>query len=161
MARIIPNENTWIGWTDTISNLAAPTVAEAVTGATDWTCWLVSLNASSQGNTIPTPQLCTLFETTVAGTSSAQFSADFYRDDTETAGDPWPTLKRGTQGYFVVSRFPGPAGTDPTPILGDEVEIWPVEVTSRSAGALTSNTVQMFTVTCAVNVEPNEAAILA
>jgi len=158
MARIIPNENTWVGYSASIGDINAPTSSE-IGLAEDWTCWLISINASSQGNTIPTPQLCTLFETTVAGTSSAQFSADFYRDDADDS--PWETLVRGTQGFMIISRFPGPVGTDALPIAGDSVEVWPIEVTSRTAGALTSNTVQMFTATCAVNVEPSESATVA
>lgn len=163
MARVIPNETSWIGWSATApADLDAPTAAW-VAAAEDWTCYVSSINASSQGNQIPVPDLCSRFERSIAGTVSATFSAEFYRDD-EDAGDvAWDTLVRGTRGYFIVSRFKEgfTPGDDPMPIAGDAVEIWPVEITSRQAGPLTSNTVQTFTVQAAVNIVPSEDAVVA
>lgn len=158
MARIIPNENTWVGFaTSTPANLSAPTVSEINT-ATNLTPFVTSINASSQGNTVPTPDLSTLFETNIPGTVQATFTADFYRDDeTDTA---WTTLDRGTEGCFLISRFGG-SGTGNKPTSGDYVEVWPVLIVSRTAGALSSNTVQTFTVTASVPQEPDENAVVA
>jgi hypothetical protein len=118
----------------------------------------MSINASSQGNQVPTPSFDSLFETSILGTSQATFTADFYRDDTSDTA--WTTFPRGTKGYVIISRFGG-SGTDQMPIAADVVEVWPIEVISRTAAALANNTVQTFTVTCAVNIEPNEAAVVA
>src|SRR5262245_48947382 len=128
MARIIPNENTWIGFVagGTVAN-QAPTVAQ-IAAAVDLTGFCISLNASSRGNTVPTPSFDSLFETSTAGTSAATFDADFYRDDDlDTA---WETLPRGTPGTFIISRFGG-TGADNLPVADDNVEVWPVMVTSR------------------------------
>jgi len=159
MARIIPNENTWIGFaaSGAIASISAPTAAE-ITAATDVTPYVISLNASSRGNTVPTPSFDTLFETTTTGTSAATFDADFYRDDEED--DAWELLPRGTRGFFIISRFGG-SGTDQKPIAGDTVEVWPVSVTSRTMANMSNNTVQTFTVSCAVNIEPAEDATVA
>lgn len=158
MARVIPNEQTWVGFATTVASATlVPTAAEIVAAA-DLTPFLLGINASSQGNTVPTPSFDTLFETTIVGTSQATFTADFYRDDaTDTA---WTTLARGTVGYFIISRFGG-SGADQMPIAGDIVECWKVQVISRTAGQMSNNAVQTFTVTCSVNVEPNEAATIA
>lgn len=157
MARIIPNENSWIGFATTVSNISAPTAAE-ITGATDLTSFIISLNASSRGNTVPTPAFNSLFETTTTGTSAATFDADFYRDDqTDTA---WTLLPRGAVGYFIISRFGG-TGTNNQPVATDKVEVWPVAVTSRTMANMSNNTVQTFTVSCAVNIEPAENAVVA
>lgn len=159
MARIIPNENTWVGFATTIASVTlAPTAAE-VTAAVNLTSKTMSVNASSRGNTVPTPSFDSLFETSIAGTSQATFDADFYRDDvTDTA---WTTLLRGSSGYFIISRFGG-AGALNKPIAADIVEVWPVEVVSRTMANMASNTVLSFTVSCAVNIEPNEnATVLA
>lgn len=161
MARVIPNERTWIGFTDTRpANLSQPTAAE-INAADDLTCLVMSINASAQGNTVPTPSLCSLFETSVPGTSQATFQGDFYRDDAEVAGDiidlAWNTLKRGVSGYFFISRFGG-SGTNAKPVAGDQLEVWPVQITSRTAGALASNTAQTFSITAAVNEVPSEDA---
>jgi len=159
MARIIPNENTWVGFAadGTITDINAPTAAQ-IAAAIDLTPYVISLNASSRGNTVPTPSFDSLFETSTVGTSAATFDADFYRDDEDD--DAWTALPRGTRGFFVVSRFGG-AGTANLPIAADKVEVWPVMVTSRTMANMSSNTVLTFTVSCAVNVEPAEAATVA
>lgn len=157
MARLIPNERTWIGFATTVASIAAPTAAE-VAAATDLTGFCVSLNAASQGNTVPTPSFDTLFETSVPGTVQAQFQADFYRDDEND--DAWDTLPRGTDGFFIISRFGG-TGADNLPIATDKVEVWPVKVTSRTMQNMASNQVQMFSVQCSVPVEPSEASTIA
>jgi hypothetical protein len=159
MARIIPNENTWVGFIAGLTGLAdytAPTEAEINT-ATDMTPFLMSLNASSQGNTVPTPSFDSLFETSIIGTSQATFTADFYRDD--VADTAWEALERGTQGFFIISRFGG-AGADQKPLNGDTVEVWPINVVSRTAANMQNNTVQTFSIQCSVNLEPAEAAVV-
>lgn len=157
MARLIPNENTWIGFAATVASKSAPTAAN-ITAAIDLTGFTISLNASSRGNTVPTPAFDTLFETTTAGTSAATFDADFYRDDEDDAA--WDALPRGTRGFFIISRFGG-TGVDNVPQAGDPVEVWPVMVTSRTMANMSSNSVLTFTASCAVIEEPDEDAAVA
>jgi hypothetical protein len=160
MARIIPNENTWVGFIPgltSLSNYLSPTETEIATLSTDVTPFLMSINASSQGNTVPTPSFDSLFETSIIGTSQATFTADFYRDD--VADTAWTTLPRGTAGYFVVSRFGG-SGTDQIPVAGDTCEVWPVNVVSRTAANMQNNAVQTFTIQCSVNIVPAESAVV-
>lgn len=159
MARLIPNENTWVGFAaaNAITNISAPTAAQ-IAAAVKLTGFVISINASSRGNTVPTPSFDTLFETSVSGTTSATFDADFYRDDTTDTA--WTTLPRGTKGFFIISRFGG-AGAANLPIAADKVEVWPVTVTSRTMANMSNNTVMTFTASCSVNVEPNEAATVA
>jgi hypothetical protein len=155
MARIIPNENTWIGFIPggTVTG-QKPTVTQ-IAGAVDLTGFCISLNASSRGNTVPTPAFDSLFETSTPGTSAATFDADFYRDDEDGNDTAWDTLPRGTPGTFVIARFGG-TGADNLPIAGDIVEVWTVTVTSRTMANMSSNTVLTFTASCSVNVEPDE-----
>lgn len=157
MARIIPNENTWVGFATTVADISAPTAAN-ITGAVNLTHYLISINASSTGNTVPTPTLDTLFETSIPGTVTATFTADFYRDDEDDAA--WEALPRKTHGFFIISRFGG-SGTDNEPATGDVVEVWPVDVVSRTNANMTNNTVMTFTLTCSVPEEPDEAATVA
>jgi hypothetical protein len=159
MARIIPNQNTWVGFATTVSNIAAPTAAE-VTAAINLTPFVISLNASSQGNVVPTPSFDTLFETSIIGTSTASFTGDFYRDNASGQDRAWTTLPRTTTGYFIITRFGG-TGTGRRPTTGDVCEVWPVIVTSRTMANMSNNTVMMFTATCSVPQEPNEAATVA
>lgn len=159
MARIIPNENTWVGFVaeGTITNINAPTAAN-VAAAVDLTSYVISLNASSRGNVVPTPAFDSLFETSTSGTSAATFDADFYRDDEDDAA--WETLPRGTRGHMIISRFGG-TGTDNLPIATDVVEVWPVMVTSRTMANMSNNTVLTFTASCSVYAEPDEEATVA
>ena len=167
MARIIPNENTWIGYLPgqtPIVDITKPAIAN-VTNAVDLTSFCISLNASARGNTVPTPSFDSLFETSTAGTSAATFDADFYRDDDEDTA--WETLERGFRGHFIIARFgfSGPAVATPggaasTPVAGDDCEVWPVMITSRTMANMSSNTVLTFTASCAVMEEPAENATI-
>jgi hypothetical protein len=169
MARVIPNEESWIGFLDgdIPADLCAPTVAD-VAACIDLTCFASTLNASAQGNTVPTPDLCSLFETSVPGTSAATFTGEFYRDDELDTGTPakpidlaWNTLPRKAKGAFIIVRFGCPLNATsgkPMPVAGTPCEVWPVEITSRAASAMASGTPQSFTCTAAVNVEPCESA---
>lgn len=172
MARVIPNEESWIGFLPDAApaDLCQPTVAE-IDDCIDLTCFVSSLNAGAQGNTVPTPSLCSLFETSVPGTSQATFQGEFYRDDARVGGIPsgaiidlaWNTLPRKQRGTFIIVRFgcPKDGGTGvPTPTIGTVCECWPVEITSRGAGPMASGTPLSFTMTGAVNVEPCEDAVV-
>lgn len=154
MGRIIPNENTAILFATTLTGTVdAPKVAD-VTGAVDLTHLTASLNASAQGNEVPTPSFDSLFETSIVGTSKGSFSGDFYRDDTTDTA--WTTLPRGTKGYFIITRFGGKPTT-----AADKCEVWPVTVISRSMANMSNNTVETFTVTCSVPEVPGEDAVVA
>ena len=161
MSTLIPNENCWVGFSATMPAAAdlTPKAAE-VAAATELTEFLISLTANSQGNAVPTPKLKSMFETSIPGTSSAQFSAEMYRDSVPANDEAWNLLPRNTAGVFYISRFGG-TGADLLPIAGDDIEVWPVRVISRSASAMSSNTAQTFTLTCSVPKEPNEDATVA
>lgn len=160
MTRLIPNEQTWLGFSPTIASISAPTTSE-VTAAVNLTPYLISLNASSQGNTVPTPALDSLFETSIPGTVQASLSADFYRDNGSGTTDDlaWKTLPRATAGYFLVSRFGG-KGTNNAPTTGDKIEVWPVIIISRTMANMASGTAMTFTATGSVPEEPDEAATI-
>lgn len=157
MARLIPNENTEVVFVLSIANADLNPTTTEVNGGTDLTGELVTLDASTTGNTVPTPTFASLFETSISGTVSATLTAEFYRDDTSDLA--WDTLPRGTNGYFVVSRFG--FATPGTAAAGDEVEVWPVRITARSNMALTNNEAMRFGIEAAIPEVPNEAAIVA
>lgn len=156
MAKIIPNANTYVGFIATLTGtVTAPKVAD-VTSAIDLTSLVTSINASATGNAVPTPSFDTLFETSILGTSTATFTADFYRDSVTTNDKAWSTLPRGTNGFFIIARFGGIPST-----AGAKCEVWPVSVLSRSMANMANNTVETFTITCAVPQVPGEDAVVA
>jgi len=155
MGKFIPNKNTWVGFAPTVADIHAPTATTEVSSAVDLTPLVTGINASAQGNAVPTPAFDTLFETSIIGTSQATFTIDLYRDDDDAADLGWTTLTRGTTGFFIIARYGGkPAAADPC-------EVWPVVVLSRAMANETNNTVVSFTVTCAVPEEPAENATVA
>ena len=158
MSKIIPNKNTWIGFTSVAPTSTANPTAAWVAAATRLTPLVISINASATGNTVPTPTLDTDFDQTIQGTVQGSFTADFYRDSDATKDLAWTTLTRGTIGWFIISRF-GTAGA--TPVAGAKVEIWPVRITTRQAGPLSSNTAMTFTCMAAIPEEPIENATVA
>lgn len=158
MSTLIPNENCYIAFSETVpTDLAAPTAAQ-VAAAIDLTDFVISLTAAAQGNAVPTPRLKRLFETSIPGTSTAQFTAEMYRDNEEDLA--WDTLPRDTNGVFYISRFGG-TGAENLPVATDPVEVWPVRIVSRAGGAMSSNTAQTFTLTASVPEEPVEDAVVA
>ena len=158
MARLIPNENTQVVFVTAIADSDLNPSATEINGGTELTDFLITLDGSTTGNTVPTPNFASLFETSISGTVTATFTAEFYRDDeTDTA---WTTLPRATDGYFVVSRF-GFSGTGGDAAASDECEVWPVRITARSAMALTNNEVQRFGIEAAIPEEPNENAVVS
>ena len=161
MSTLIPNENCYIAFSEDMPAATdlVPTAAE-VAAAVVLTDFVISLTANATGNTVPIPKLSSLFEGSIPGTSTAQFTAEMYRDSVKEDDLAWNTLERNKAGVFYIARFGG-TGTDLLPIATDEVEVWPVRVTSRSGSAMTSNTAQTFTLTCSVPIEPNEAATIA
>ena len=157
MSRIIPNKQSFIGFTATApANLDAPTEAE-IDASTNLTPLVASITASSTGQPVPVPSLDSLYNSSITGTVDAQFSADLYRDD--AADTAWDALPRGTRGYFFISRFGG-TGTDMKPRSGQTCEVWPVQVTTRGASAMASGQVQTFTIQCGVPEEPSEDAVV-
>ena len=159
MANMIPNQNSFVGYAAAAAGKPfgftatnAPTLLE-INGLVDLTDFIVSINASATGNTVPTPRLKSLFETNVPGTSSATFTADMYRDD--AADTAWDTLPRGQRGTFLIKRFGG-TGTDGRPATGEDSELWPTQVVSRAASALQSGQAETFTLTASVPIEPVE-----
>lgn len=160
MSTLIPNENCWIGFSEDMpTSLAAPTAAE-VAAATELTDFIISITANATGNVVPTPKLKSLFETSIPGTSAATFTSEMYRDSVSANDTAWNTLPRGTTGVFYISRFGG-TGTGLLPVATNHIETWPINVTSRAASPMTSNTAQTFTLTCSVPVEPAEDAVVA
>lgn len=161
MSTLIPNENCWIGFSEDMPAAAdlEPTTAE-VAAATELTDFVISLTANAQGNTVPTPKLKSLFEPSIPGTSTANFTAEMYRDSVRLLDVAWNLLPRNTSGVFYIARFGG-TGAGLLPIATDHIEVWPVRVTSRAASAMTSNTAQTFSLTCSVPREPNEDAVVA
>lgn len=136
----------------TASNIQSPTVAD-VAACVELTEYISGLNFAAQGNTVPTPNLKKLFETSIEGTSQATATMDCYRDDEIDVA--WEVLPRKTRGYVLISRFGGSPNA-----VGKKLETWPVRVSSRTNANMTNNTPATFTITFAVVDAPAEDAVV-
>lgn len=155
MGFFIPNENSYVGFVPALTgSVSEPKVAD-ITAAIELTGMCVSVNAATSGNNVPTPALDSLFERSIPGTTTASFTSDLYRDDVKAQDIAWAAVPRGTSGFFLIARYGG------KPAVGDDVEVWPVRVTSRSNSNMASNTASTFTLTCAVPIEPDDDAVVA
>jgi len=152
MARYIPNQHSWFGFAATLTGtVLAPKVAD-FTGAIVLTPLITGLTASSAGQAVPTPDFSNLFETSISGTVQATFQIDGYRDDVPGNDLLWSTLPRGTSGYFFVALKSGGA----VPIATDKVDVWPIQVLSRTVPNYTSGQVVACQITAAVPQVPGE-----
>jgi hypothetical protein len=160
MSTMIPNGNSYVGVAvaSPVSQIA-PKVSE-VGLAVNVTDFLISLNASFQGSAIPIPKLSSSFETSIPGTQSATFTAEFYRDALDANDIAFKLFTVGAAVTFYISRFGG-MGASKLPILADKVEVWPVLVTSVTNSSLASNTAQTFTLTCSVPKVPSIGVAVA
>ena len=150
---------------DTVADMKKPTIAEMGAGI-DLTGWLRQdgLNRAQEAATVDTATALDLFDTTDIGTRSGSFELTFYRDDTDD--DAWTELEIGTRCYMVVCPFKLKGAADPgtglpDPMAGDKVEVWKIAVSARSNAAIGKDAAQTFTVTCAVEVPPEDDAVVA
>ncbi len=149
MARLISNGEVRVGWAAAIADPAVPTNAE-VSGSTDVTPFLSSLDTPLDGDAVDSSDLSSAFNKTVAGKFGGNVNGSMYRDDTaDTAFDLFP---RNTTGFLLVRRFGGSSVALGT---GDDVDVWNLRVITRSDNTLDDNSVQAFTVNYAALDEPD------
>lgn len=158
MARIIADGEVRIEWVPGATSIAdptAPTTAEMATGQ-DVTPFFSSMDTPLEGEATPAADLSSAFNKTVAGTFGGNVSVESYRESlTDEAWGLWP---RTTEGNFVIRRF---GGSDVAIASGDDVEVYLVRVISRSPATLDRGSVQMFTIECAVQSEPELDGVVA
>lgn len=149
MARIISNGEVRIVWVMSIADPSAPTVAE-ITAGTNITGFISSLDTPLDGNAVDSSDLSSAFNKTVAGKFGGNVNAQMYRDD--TADTAFSLFPRNTTGFLVIRRI---GGSDNAVIAGDDVDVWPLRVITRSDVALDDESVQAFTVNFAALDEPD------
>lgn len=159
MARLIADGEVRIEYVTgetAISDMSAPSLGTELNAAVNITPFLASLDTPLEGESVPSPDLSSAFDKTVAGTFGGSMSAEMYRDDTTDTA--WTTFPRNETGFMVIRRF---GGSDTALAQSDEVEVWKVRCISRSPASLDRGGVQMFTATFATLDEPELAATVA
>lgn len=165
MARITSTGILQLHWVPTISNQAAPSVAEIGAGV-DLTGYLRrdGLKTPLAGSAVDGADMGSRYNKTGRGSfGGSPISVVCYRGS-NGAGDPadddaWDTLTPDTDGFLVVARHGG--SSSGALAATDTVEVWPIEVISREMMDTADNEYQKFTATCAVPSEPTLEAVVA
>lgn len=156
--RYIPNQHSWFGFCTSGGFTGTPSAPKAADLATAvvLTPLITGVTAATTGQAVPTPAFDSLFETSISGTVQANFQIDGYRDDVGASDLLWTTLPRGTNGFVVISLKTGSA----VPLVGDKVDVWPIQVLSRTIPNLTSGQVVACQITASVPQVPGENVAL-
>lgn len=148
----------------TIASIAAPTTAE-ITAGTDLTPLLTrdGLTTPSDGSTIDVAGANNRYNATASGSYGGQpITIKMFRDTVSGTDLGWTTLPRQTQGYLVIRRFGGTTNSSGDAFAsGQKVEVWPIDVLSRTMLPIADNEAQKFEVQCAVPSAPNDNATVA
>jgi hypothetical protein len=157
MARLVYEGRTNVYWVTTISNIAAPTVAE-ITAGTPLTNFVakdgVAVNTTT--NNVDSATIAETFDSQIVGSWGGSVELTMFRDD--SADTAWNLCVYGTNGYVVIDRF-NDSGT--LPIATEKVEVWPAEMHQPVPQNSAANTQQRFVEMFAVTAQPNLKATVA
>lgn len=160
MARKQATGNLRIWFVPTIASTSAPTVAE-INAGWDLTGFLRrdGLKRPQDANTVDASDVSSLYNKTATGTyGGTPMELQFYKDDTPANDTAFAQLvPRTTAGYFVIRPFGGSAAV----ATGNKVEVWTVEIASRSMNDIAQDENQRFTVMAPVTAAPVDPATVA
>lgn len=154
MPRAIHDGEIAVWFVATIVDVDEPSPTE-VNGGVNITEFLRSIDTPLEGNAVNASDLSSAFNKTAAGKFGGNITCEMYRDDTTDTA--WTTFPRNTTGYFVIRRFGGSAEVAAN---GEDVEVYFVRVITRSPNTADEESMQMFTVDCAVLDEPELEAVV-
>lgn len=134
----------------TVSNIAAPTVAQITAG--DRLTKITNYTMSSDEAEVDTSDIDSMYDTTDVGTSKVgPIEITFKYQDNE---DMVELLVFRSRGYLIRSRTGSVAATT-------EVEVYPVTIGKQRPEGYSRNAEQKFAVKFHVHSEPDEHAIVA
>ena len=155
MARYVPEGTMEIAYVATVAVPAAPTASELNAGV-DLTEFAVGdLDMPFEGSTAEAGDLSSRFNKTVPGDYGGQEgSCTFHKDSVQANDTAWTTMVRDLIGWLAVA--PRGLATPGTWAIGDYVDLWPIQVLSRSLNAQARNTSTRFSIKMAITDEPTE-----
>ena len=147
-----------VAWVPTITNKAAPTVAELGAGV-DLECRLTPTGLTREASTErkDTSKLCSTFSTQSSGRRSFNLQVVAVREEDDTTGVE-AALVYKANGYLVI-RDNLAATTDWA--AAQEVEVYPVQVDQPTKSAPAANEDQTITVGFALTGDPALSAVVA
>lgn len=159
MARYPFEEYTRVVWVPTVTNIAAPTVAEIAAG-TDLSCYITKdgLNPGGTSNKVDTGVLCNRVDGQVAGSVGYDMTLRMQRDNGSGEDDAWDLAVWGTNGYLIVRRgvLYGTAVA-----AAQKVEVYKGQMLEPVMQGSAANTNQAFELGIAVSAANLKAAVAA
>jgi hypothetical protein len=159
MARLAFEENYRLRFVPTITNKAAPTVAQ-ITAGTDITT-LVSKDGVQYGtseNKVSTADIATAFDSETIGSWGASLQLTFFKDDVSDTA--WDLFVRGLVGFIVIAPY-GFTGANNTPAAANKVYVFPVITQQPQIAPSAANERQTFMSSFAVTSPPEYRAVVA
>lgn len=157
MSAYVHEGMTKVTFAPTVTNVAAPTVAQ-LTAGTDITTFLTKdgLNIALSQNTVDNTSLAETFDAQLVGSWGGSLTLTFKRD--ASADTAWDLFEHGDVGYIVVRRGVAHAGAF---AASDKVEVYPVQSGEPVPNATAANAQATATVTFAVTAQPDLHAVVA
>ena len=157
MARYVHEGNTKVAWVPTITNIAAPTVAELGAG-TELSELLTKdgLSLPDSQNMVDSSTLADTFDAQRVGSWGGSITLTGFRN--QGADDLWDLAVYGTEGYLVVRRG---IAYDTAWAAAQDVEVYPAEMHEPVPNATGANEEARFTLALAVTAQPNKRATVA
>lgn len=153
MARFMRKGRTKIWFVETLAIPESPTVEE-VTMGTNLTPQIAEINGFTFSNSpIQTPDMDTKFVSQIPGEDTTEDSSMVFYED-ESSNPIKAALPKDKTGYIVI--FPSGYGTgQTTPQPGNNVEVWPVTVSSSARQYSAGNDAAQYEISFACTQEPH------
>lgn len=148
-------------YVSTVADPLVPTFSELNAGI-DLTGFLTDggLSTPFDGNIVDGADMGSKFNKTIPGTFGGNpITAEFFRDSVKASDTAWTTLPRATAGFYAVA----PRGLVAAGVwaVGDDVDLWTIEVVTRNPADWARNEAARFTVESAVTEVPLEDFAIA
>lgn len=160
MARYVFEGYTRVWWVTTISDIAAPTVAEIAAG-TELSAFIAKdgVKPGTQQNMVDNATINETFDSQLVGSWGGEFELTMFRDSVAADDDAWTLCVHGTNGFIVV-RYGIAAAT--AVAAAQKVQVWPAQMHQPVVQASASNEqvrfVEKFGITSAPNLNAAVAA---
>ena len=155
MPRFMRKGTTKIWFAPTVTNPAAPTVAQ-ITAGTRLDTALSEISGFTFSNSpIDTPDMSSTFVAKIQGEDTVEDSSMTFYEDT-TSNPIMTALSKGANGYVVIF-YAGLAGA--APAAGDKCEVWPVTVSSNARQYTANNEAAKFQVSFANTAAPTAGTL--
>lgn len=148
-----------VWYVPTIANTSAPSLA-VINAGVNLTPYMRSIDTPLQGSTTDAATADSKFNSTVASTYGGQdLTGEFVRHLATGDDEAWTTLTRGTTG-FIVRADRGGSGVDGALAVGDEVNLYEIDIHTRNPAAYGRGALSTFTMAAGVPSEPVEDVAL-